>query len=81
MFFTTINRSLLSLVFAKYAAEYVLGIVPAGVHDWDKFVTTSEMTSMLRECKLSLPITSYSWGEWPSGLNVHYNLFQHTLLP
>ena len=38
-------------MFAKYAAEYIVQIVPAGVHDWSKFVTTEELTDMLRECK------------------------------
>ena len=51
MFITTINRTLLSMIFAKFAAEYIVRIVPAGVHDWSKFVTTEELTDMLRSCK------------------------------
>ena len=41
--FTTINRTLASLAFAKFAAEYVLKIVPKGAHDFDKFVKPSEL--------------------------------------
>ena len=48
MFFTTINRTLFSLLFAKFAAEYIVRIVPPGVHDWEKFVTTAELTDLLR---------------------------------
>ncbi len=41
--FTTINRTLASLAIAKFAAEYVLKIVPKGAHDFDKFVKPSEL--------------------------------------
>ena len=41
--FTTINRTLASLALAKFAAEYVLKIVPKGAHDFDKFVKPSEL--------------------------------------
>ena len=49
-----------SLLLAKFAAEYILRIVPAGVHDWNKFVTTDELTDMLRSCKsLEIYLQSY----------------------
>ncbi|XP_065057079.1 ubiquinone biosynthesis O-methyltransferase, mitochondrial-like [Rhopilema esculentum] len=54
LFVTTINRTIFSLLFAKYAAEYIVRIVPAGVHDWEKFVTTSELVDMLRRSKLEM---------------------------
>jgi 2-polyprenyl-6-hydroxyphenyl methylase/3-demethylubiquinone-9 3-methyltransferase len=41
--FTTINRTLASLALAKFAAEYVLKIVPKNTHDFDKFVKPSEL--------------------------------------
>ena len=41
--FTTINRTLASLVMAKFAAEYVLKIVPKGAHDFNKFVKPYEL--------------------------------------
>jgi 2-polyprenyl-6-hydroxyphenyl methylase/3-demethylubiquinone-9 3-methyltransferase len=36
---TTINKSLPALLLAKFAAEYVLRIVPAGTHQFDQFVS------------------------------------------
>ena len=40
---TTINRSLPALVFAKFALEYVVRLVPPGTHDPEKFVKPSEL--------------------------------------
>jgi len=40
---TTINRSLPALLFAKFALEYVVRLVPAGTHDPQKFVRPSEL--------------------------------------
>lgn len=44
------------MILAKFAAEYIVRIVPAGVHDWNKFVATEEMTDMLRDCKFLNPV-------------------------
>lgn len=30
--------------------EYVLGIVPPGTHEWDKFVTPSELKEQFENC-------------------------------
>ena len=42
----TMNRTRRSFLLGVVAAEYVLGWVPAGTHDWDKFVRPSEMVNM-----------------------------------
>ena len=47
MVVTTINRTLKSLALAKIGAEYVLRWVPAGTHDWRKFVRPSELAAGL----------------------------------
>jgi 2-polyprenyl-6-hydroxyphenyl methylase/3-demethylubiquinone-9 3-methyltransferase len=44
----TLNRTLKSLALGKVGAEYVLRWVPAGTHDWRKFVRPSEMVRALR---------------------------------
>lgn len=44
----TLNRTLKSLALAKIGAEYVLRWVPAGTHDWRKFVKPSELADGLR---------------------------------
>ncbi len=50
----TLNRTLKSLALAKIGAEYVLRWVPAGTHDWRKFVRPHELAAHLRSAKLSL---------------------------
>jgi 2-polyprenyl-6-hydroxyphenyl methylase/3-demethylubiquinone-9 3-methyltransferase len=48
MLFATLNRTLKSLALAKVGAEYVLRWLPAGTHDWRKFVRPSELAAILR---------------------------------
>ncbi len=40
---STLNRTLRSLATAKVGAEYVLRLLPAGTHDWRRFVTPTEL--------------------------------------
>tara|TARA_B100000614_G_scaffold262414_1_gene295782 strand:+ start:218 stop:910 length:693 start_codon:yes stop_codon:yes gene_type:complete len=47
VFFSTINRNLLSFIFAKVLAEYVFKMVPENTHTYDKFVKPSELNRML----------------------------------
>jgi 2-polyprenyl-6-hydroxyphenyl methylase / 3-demethylubiquinone-9 3-methyltransferase len=43
LFVSTINRTLRSLAVAKVGAEYVARLLPAGTHDWRRFVTPAEL--------------------------------------
>lgn len=43
----TLNRTLKSLALGKIAAEYVLGWVPPGTHDWCQFLKPDEIRLML----------------------------------
>jgi 2-polyprenyl-6-hydroxyphenyl methylase/3-demethylubiquinone-9 3-methyltransferase len=43
----TLNRTLKSLALGKFAAEYVLGWVPAGTHAWRQFLKPDEIRTML----------------------------------
>ncbi|MGH6956722.1 MAG: bifunctional 2-polyprenyl-6-hydroxyphenol methylase/3-demethylubiquinol 3-O-methyltransferase UbiG [Caulobacteraceae bacterium] len=47
MILATLNRTAKSLALAKIGAEYVLRWVPAGTHDWRKFVTPDEVSGFL----------------------------------
>jgi 2-polyprenyl-6-hydroxyphenyl methylase/3-demethylubiquinone-9 3-methyltransferase len=44
----TINRTLRSFASAIVGAEYILGWLPKGTHEWDKFVTPEELTDAIR---------------------------------
>jgi 2-polyprenyl-6-hydroxyphenyl methylase / 3-demethylubiquinone-9 3-methyltransferase len=52
---STLNRTLKSYALAIIGAEYVLRWVPAGTHQWDRFVTPAEMTAHLTGLKLAAP--------------------------
>lgn len=54
LFIATLNRSIKSLLFAKFAAEYVLHWLPKGTHDWRKFLKPSEINNFLNDEKLDL---------------------------
>lgn len=54
LFFTTINKTVSSQLMAIWLAEDVLGLVPKGVHDWDKFIEPSALRLALeeRDCRV-----------------------------
>lgn len=47
LFVSTLNRTVRSHLLAVFAAERVLGWLPPGTHDWNKFVTPNELDQML----------------------------------
>ena len=49
MFMATINRTLKSFGLAIIGAEYVLGWLPRGTHQWEKFITPEELTGWLSD--------------------------------
>lgn len=51
--FSTLNRTAKSFVLGKLAAEYVLGWVPKGTHDWKKFLKPSELARAGRAAGLN----------------------------
>lgn len=52
---STLNRTLKSYALAIIGAEYVLRWVPAGTHQWDRFVTPEEMTAHLEAAGMAAP--------------------------
>jgi len=47
MFVATLNRTLKALALAKVGAEYLLRWVPAGTHDWNKFLKPEEIRAFM----------------------------------
>jgi 2-polyprenyl-6-hydroxyphenyl methylase/3-demethylubiquinone-9 3-methyltransferase len=54
MIAATLNRTLKSFAFAIIGAEYVLGWLPRGTHQWDRFVTPNELEIALEQAGLRL---------------------------
>jgi 2-polyprenyl-6-hydroxyphenyl methylase/3-demethylubiquinone-9 3-methyltransferase len=52
VFFSTINRNPKSYLFAVVGAEYVLGLLPKGTHDYQRFIKPSELSRWCREAGL-----------------------------
>lgn len=52
IFVATLNRTLKSFGLAIIGAEYVLGWLPKGTHQWEKFITPDELETWLTESGL-----------------------------
>jgi 2-polyprenyl-6-hydroxyphenyl methylase/3-demethylubiquinone-9 3-methyltransferase len=53
-FFATINRNPKSFLFAIVGAEYVLGLLPRGTHQYAKFIRPSELSAACRAADLTV---------------------------
>ena len=58
MFVATLNRTLKSFGLAIIGAEYVLGWLPRGTHQWEKFITPDELTDWLSTSGLKVADTT-----------------------
>jgi 2-polyprenyl-6-hydroxyphenyl methylase/3-demethylubiquinone-9 3-methyltransferase len=53
-FFSTINRNLKSFAFAIVGAEYVLGLIPRGTHEYAKLIRPAELAAWCRRTGLTV---------------------------
>ena len=51
---TTINKTALSLLLAKFMAENILKILPKGIHDFEKFVSPETLINEAKPYKIEL---------------------------
>ena len=54
VFFSTINRNPKAYLFAVIGAEYVLGLLPRGTHDYARFIRPAELARHARDAGLDL---------------------------
>ena len=78
VFFSTINRSAKAFAQAIVGAEYVLGMLPRGTHEYGKFIRPSELAAACRGAGLDAqhlrgmqynPLTSRYWLSADTGVN------------
>lgn len=79
---STLNRTPKAYLLAIVGAEYVLGWLPRGTHQWDRFITPDELEDMLRAASLT-PMAREGvvfdplrdrWSRDASDLDVNYQL-------
>jgi 2-polyprenyl-6-hydroxyphenyl methylase / 3-demethylubiquinone-9 3-methyltransferase len=63
----TLNRTARSYALAIIGAEYLLGWLPRGTHDWQRFVRPSEFVLGLRRAGLRTTRLAGLGYDWPSG--------------
>ena len=62
VFFSTLNRTIKSYLFAIVGAEYMLKILPKNTHDFAKFIRPSELAEWARQAGLAVKdITGMSY--------------------
>ena len=71
VYFSTINRNPKAFVFAIVGAEHSLKLLPAGTHDYDKFIKPSEMAAWIRDAGL---VVEGMTGLTYNPLTKHYRL-------
>ncbi|XP_030851171.1 ubiquinone biosynthesis O-methyltransferase, mitochondrial [Strongylocentrotus purpuratus] len=57
IFFTSVNQTWLSYALGIVMAEKVLGLVPDGTHDWNKFISPGYIQRVLEENDCSVRLT------------------------
>lgn len=80
MFIATLNRTIKAFGLAIVGAEYIMGWLPRGTHDWNKFVRPSELAAPIRRAGLEMTeITGVAynplkdkWSLAPNDLDVNY---------
>jgi 2-polyprenyl-6-hydroxyphenyl methylase/3-demethylubiquinone-9 3-methyltransferase len=80
IFFSTLNRNPKSFALAIVGAEYVLGMLPRGTHEYAKLIRPSELARACRRTRLELTdLTGLHWNpatrQYRLGGNVDVNYF------
>jgi 2-polyprenyl-6-hydroxyphenyl methylase/3-demethylubiquinone-9 3-methyltransferase len=78
VFFSTLNRNPKSFLFAIVGAEYVLGLLPKGTHEYARFIRPSELARYCRDAGLDMhgtrgmlynPLTRRYWLDTDTSVN------------
>jgi len=78
MIVATLNRTLKAFALAKLGAEYVLRWLPAGTHDWSKFLKPEELRGFLADVAVTVDgpygvVFDPLSGRWSQGHDAQVN--------
>jgi len=80
-FVTTLNKTQLSWMLAIVAAENVLGLLPRGTHEWEKFVSPEDLTKIVERAQCRVKKVHGLWytpfldrWDWQESTSVNYAL-------
>ncbi len=74
-FFSTLNKTFRSRFFAVYVAEDILGMVPQGTHDYNRFIKPSRLTRILRENAIEVKdLAGLTFEPWSLSFKLSKNL-------
>lgn len=84
VFFSTINRNPKAYLFAVIGAEYILKLLPAGTHDYSRFIRPAELEAWSRHAGLNIrELTGMSYNpltkRYSLGRDVSVNYLAHVL--
>ena len=82
----TLNRTLAAYALAIVAGERILGWLPAGTHDWSRFVRPAEMVRLMRRQGLTVAdmrgmVYNPLAGGWTTSPNLSVNYIVHARKP
>ena len=65
LFLSTLNRTAKAYLFGVLTAEYILGLLPKGTHDYARFIKPSELSQWAREAMLTpIDISGLNYNPW-----------------
>jgi len=81
LFFSTINRTIKSYLFAIVGAEYLLKMLPKNTHDFAKFIRPSELAEWARQANLTVnDITGITYNPLTKQYQLNKNISVNYLL-
>jgi len=87
VFFSTLNRNPKAYLLGIVAAEYMLGLVPKGTHQYQRFIKPSELMNMMGDANLltrhatGLHMNPITQSFYTSDQNLDVNYMLHSIKP
>ena len=72
---STLNRNMRAFILAIIGAEYVMGLLPRGTHDWRKFQSPASLAAWLRKAEIgNMEFYGLSYDLWQRNWSITNDL-------